>query len=443
MFFSGNNIPTSPKGRKSSSLLLLSGFFVALSYLLTLCPLAMYGLSQFSAIFGKWRSFLLSIAVMVFISLLAFVLGSPSLIGSALLVLVSIPFFFLSMFLRERLYSWIWAVVVLAAPLCLLFLSLVFAPVLSETQFANTIAAVKVSFEQNKLKEQNGTPLQSQERLQEKYDKVSKELDFLSHDGELKHYLTTKPATRMAWLVFGSGSMMFFFALLTTFGCILFLDLAYEQIEKLRAVFTYVISNFSQFPMPFVTALLHLPLDFLAGKKTIDISSHETMRANNTNIPSGDNVKVVNLSFLKPYSVRNQIFLRGYLFRLSGKVRSWNLRYFSLPFGLSFASIFYLLGMMLWFGGQKELLVFLDTSPMAFWFAAPCVISFVVISILVLQGALTFYARISNFIGFLVLLGLFFFSNSIDIGFYLWVAFFASVGLLDEVYDWRFRKIRN
>jgi hypothetical protein len=430
--------------KKWRPLILLSALFVAFSYVTFLIPFALYSIAQTSAMLGKRYGFFILVivfAALTFISLLA---GSSFLFTSAVLVLFSIPFFMIAIYLREKLYSkWV-ATVVLLVPFVFIFASFIFLPKINNTQYSQMISQIEkniVTKKQEAVTQFGALTTPSPEtQILSKYDELLSQVQSLENVNELKNYLAYTPYQRMIWFVFGPSSIFLFFSLLISFANILFLDLAFEQVEKIKAIVRYVLKNVSNFSYEFVMALSQIPLQFKSlNQNNFFIVKHGTRQSTNQNLDPG--VKVIRINLLKPLKPKNCITLKGYTFVSEGKLTTWNFKNFDSSLFLAILSIVFMSGTMFWFGGYEQLITFMEKSSLAPILGIGCLFSFAILSILTLQGFFIFYSRVSNLIGLIFLLGLFILSSSISIGFFAILAIFSSIALLDYVYDWRKRAV--
>lgn len=435
------------KTKKLSPILLLSGLFVAISYVVLLIPFAIYSIAQVSAMLGKRFGLLVMLAVCLALFILSVLSESSLLISAAVLLFASIPFFVIAITLREKLFPKSVAIIVLLTPLILGFCSFVFLPVLNSSQFDNVISQLEgnIISRKHEVQKQIETNVSASPKTQlvGKYDEALSQLQTLSSLKELREFMSYNAWQRMVWFVVGSGSIFFFFALLVSFANVIFLDLAFEQVEKVRAIIAYVLKNASSFSSEFVLAISQIPIRSSVTKKqeSFFIVKHET-NSNAQLQNQMQNVKVIRLSLFKNLNHSNRVLLRGYSFLYEGNLFSWNLKKFSLPLPVVAFSLAFMAVLLFWFGSSEELITSLATNHNAAYIAMGCVLAFAVLSILTLQGLFTFYMRVSNFAGFLFLLFLFILGSSFSIGYYAILAIFGSIALLDYVYDWRRKKLR-
>ena len=248
----------------------------------------------------------------------------------------------------------------------------------------------------------------------------------------------------MILFVYGSGSLFFFFATLISFANIIFLDIAYDQMEKMRSIFIYIFKNAHQFPNDFVGALKKI--FFVMRNHSLKcpmVEKHEVALPHFGIENNPSHIKLIRLSLLKVRTNSKKVYFRGYLFSLDEKLKTWDLKRFSLPFPLAIFSVIFMGGVLLWGGGSDTLLIqHMALAPQAPLIALGCVISFVFLSILTLQGLFTFYFCVSNMVGLLFLFILFIFGSSFATSYYAILAVFGSIALLDYVYDWRLLKKR-
>ncbi len=433
----GNSGLIKRKTKKITAVLLLSGLFIAISYIVLLIPFAIYSVAQISAMLGKRFGFLVMAVVFILMLLLSVLLASPLLFSAALLLLISIPFIMIGVVIREKLLSKNIALFVLFLPFIFGFSCFTFLPVLNTSQFDIVLSQLKQNITNKKQEAQkqvatNISP--SSLQIGAKYDEALSQISSLGNIKVVRDFFSYNPWQRIALFVFGPSSLVLFFALLVSFANLVFLDFAYEQVEKIKAIISYVVKNAASFSYEFVFALSQMPM-FAAQK----IESSFCIVKHDAKPPSSQEqgIKIIRISLFKAPKAANRIFLRGYSFLFEGTLKSWNLRQFAIPLPFALLSILYMAAVMFWFGGSEELVSALAVNTFSPFIALGSLFSFAILSILTLQGFFTFYLCVSNFVGFLFLFILFVLGSNFSIGFYAILAIFGSIALLDYVYDWR------
>lgn len=432
------------KSKKLSPILLLSGIFVAISFMSMLIPFALYSIAQVSAMVGKRYGLLVSFCVFVALCVVGIIFNSSFFLFGSFLLLLSIPFFMIAIVLRDRFTGKIAPSIVLLIPLLFIFGSTV-------TFTSNDFNRVEKNIEQALILKKQETEKQVETNVSaasknsniKAYDSAISFVQSIDKIPEIRDFLSYNIPQKLAWFVFGPGSLLLFFALLTSFANIVFLDLAFEQVEKIKAILVYVLKNASHFSYDFVLALSQMPLVLKEKELTNSfcVIKHEvnpTLAQHGIN----PNVKVIKLSLFKNPNPHNKMYLKGYAFLFEGKPKSLNLKLASLPLPLVIVSIAFMAGAMFTFGGAEELIAALSAHHFAGLIALGCVLSYACLSILTLQGLLAFYSRVSNLIGLVFLLFLFLLGSAFSVGFYAIIAIFGSIALLDYVYDWRKTKLR-
>ncbi|MGY3805132.1 hypothetical protein ACWNT8_13785 [Pigmentibacter ruber] len=424
--------------KKFTPTLLFSGFFIAISFIINLFPLAVFNVAQISAILGKRMAIVLMIAVAFVLILLGSAFAPPIVLTGAL-VLFAIPFFISAVMIREKNKHWIYAAVIMFLPMILLFYSTIFMVNKNEfeKQLADNIAIVqqdKTVSNQEKLKPNISTSenLSNSRNIDVKsvYENIEKvKPGFMKIVNDFLNYNSWQ---RILFFVFGAGSLTFLIFLLISFANVVFVDFGFEQIERLRSIVNYIIKNSTTFTSQLLNSLLAMPMVNTGRTATpILIEKHKGQ-----NLEESEKRHSGILSyFWKPLKPKNVIYWQGYAFTFQGQ-SSWNLREFTLPFPLVIASIAGLASIGLSFTNFESMLKVLEHSPYAPLIAGISLFSFVLLTIVALQGMFTLYKRLTTVALFPIVL-IFALIAYKHIGTYEIIGFFGVIGLLDYVYDWR------
>ncbi|KAB8037957.1 hypothetical protein GCL60_12355 [Silvanigrella paludirubra] len=445
----GNNQPV----KKFTPALLFSGLFVAISFTVMLIPLAIFNVSQVAAILGKRVAFYLMLAVSFGFILFGNLFGSYAFVITGVFVLIAIPFFMSAIALREKKRSWVLAAIIHFIPALLIFGIFTFG--LNKAQFDefknniqqnqalvspvtppnSSLAEKKGDETLNKSTEKTTIDENSKQVLSDNYSKI---LAVLEDSGQMKEFqelINYTPWQRLAFLVYGAGSLTFLVVLLICFANVVFVDFGFEQIERLRAIVNYVRRNSASFPGQLLNSLLALPMVRANRLQTPILITQHTSTQNHS-----ENNKSNFLSFLwKPLRSKNQIHWQGYSFKFEGK-SPWGLRDFALPLPLAISAIAVVGGIAFWYGNHESVLTLLKNAPFAPLIAIASVLSFIMIAIVALQGMFTIYKRLPMFVGLALMILVLYLSKYTNAP-YSVIALCGAVGLLDYVYDWRGKKV--
>lgn len=349
---------------------------------------------------------------MLLVSLILIILGSfvssQLFLGSGLLILFAIPFFMAVITLREKKRNVFFAVILLLFPLiCSLFISCFMLP--NNIQF---LSEVEKSVSQMKLNS-------------------AFEMSYV------KEFLSYSSWQRMLWFVFGAGSFSLFASFLISFANLACVDFAFEQVDKLKAVIHYVIKNHSQFSFDIVKLFVNMPMARLNHQdRAITVINH----AKNE---SEDTEKATKWSgFFKPLKKQKAMKIKEYTFFFQEDAAFWNLKNFTLPFPLVLISIASMASIIFWFGNFEQIILATNNDGyFAGILACVGVLSLAMLSILTLQGMYTFYTRLSSFLALFFFFCIFILGSNFSFGPYVLIAVFGTISILDNVYDWRGRKI--
>ncbi|KAB8029906.1 hypothetical protein [Fluviispira multicolorata] len=433
-----NNAPV----KKITPALLFSAVFVAVSFIVMLIPLALFNVAQVAAMLGKRIALSLMLVVSLSFFLFGILFSSLSIISMGVIVLFAIPFFMSAIYLREKRKHWLYAASVLFLPVILFFGFLSFTPTKLtvidgevKTQIHQEIALKKEEL-QSQFAGRKPTVKEVQTLAQ--YDQFKEQIDQIVAVPAVRSFLDYNSWQRMAFLVFGAGSSFFLIGLLISFANVVFVDFGFEQIERLRAVVNYVRRHPTSFSAQLTSVLFAMPMVRANRLETpILINQHATQSLGN-----GNQKLSILASLWKPLKPNNTIMWQGFSFKFEG-MSAWNLRNFSLPLPLVLLAVAFVGTMAFWYGNLESIISSLQHTAFAPIFALMSVMSFVVITILALQGMFTIYKRVSTFLVLSFVFLFFILGSKASFGPYAILAAFGAVGLLDYVYDWRGRKLKS
>lgn len=443
--------------KKFTPALLFSGIFVAISFIIQLIPLAVFNVSQIAAILGKRSAFLLMLAVATALIVLGSAL-STLLVANGIMLLFAVPFFLSAILVREKKKHWIYATIVMFIPVFLFFYSIIFVAdknkyneMLNNGFVALNATAEKTSQLNNNISNNNllDTPaakptkdqltvnplasIESTKQLLEKFEQENPKGFKVFNE-----FLNYNPWQRILFFVFGTGSIVLFIALLISFANVVFVDFGFEQIERLRAIVNYVRKNTNSFASQLVNNLFSLPMVNTKKVETpILISQHRGLNREQNE----KNIGFLSLVW-KPLKTKNTIYWQGYAFAFQGQ-SPWNLREFVLPLPIVLGAISSLAAMGLWFNNFETMLKKLEHAPYASILALISLISFILLTIVALQGMFTLYKRLTTIVSLLLIVVVMSLLGQNLIGAFELLGFFGIVGLLDYVYDWRGIKIKQ
>ncbi|WGL60424.1 hypothetical protein QEJ31_02240 [Pigmentibacter sp. JX0631] len=439
--------------KKFTPTLLFSGFFIAVSFITQIIPLAVFNVAQISAILGKRKAVLLMIAV----ALVLILIGSafaPTILATGILVLLAIPFFMSAVMIREKNKHWLFAAVIMFLPTLFLFYTAIF--VADKKEFAQQMGENIGLVQQEKSASSQDKSMQNfsasekinnpDTNIAEKTNKASnpKSPDVKAfyenfekgNPGLIKYvtdFLNYSSWQRILFFVFGSGSIFLLLCLLISFANVVFVDFGFEQIERLRSIVNYILRNSSSFTSQLVNSLLAMPMVNTGRTSTpIMIEKHKLLNSEDSDKKDSS----ILAYFWKPLKPKNSMFWQGYAFRFQGQ-SSWNLREFTLPFPLVIASIAGLASIGLSFTNFETMLKVLEHSSYAPLIAGISLFSFILLTIVALQGMFTLYKRLTTIALFPIVLIFALLLVNKFIGTYEIIGFFGVIGLLDYVYDWR------
>lgn len=414
------------KNKQINVHLLITGFFVIISYILNLLPLALFAIAQTMAIFGRKYSTLLAVGTLLLLIIAALVTGFAPIVLAAFFALIATPLYLIVSILRQKQTSILWSAAVLLTPVLLFFSAVIFAPKLDSVHFQQEIENVEKIMAQAQSKKQTDS---TQSELV--YEKFATQIDALKKDNQLQQFMNYNPAQRLLYFVYGNGFSIFLIILLTFFASLFFLDFAFEQVEKLFAIHQYIKSksNYSFDPI-----FLMLLKDITSRKdvsKNIHLDKNFKINKHIKLTPDDTGKRVFGL--LRKPNPENTVSFREYLFYYSGKQPGWGLRTYQMPLALCLSSIVILSAVVFYYGTVPNIITALGNDGLVpFLLLISSVISMCVLSFLVLQGIFTALKWIP--FGVLIVLSIIFLLVSpyilVDLGPFMFLGLFGVVGLL-------------
>ncbi|WP_186647026.1 hypothetical protein [Fluviispira vulneris] len=435
-----NNAPV----KKITPALFFSGIFVAISFIVMLIPLALFNVAQVAAMLGKRIALFLMTAVAGSFFLFGYLFSNINIIAMGFFVILAIPFFMAAICFREKRKHWLYAASVLFLPAVLFFGCICFTPVKLIEQNGEIKSELQMSIEQKKEELQaeiaGRKPTAGEIQLSAKYDQLSEQITQIISMPEVKKFIEYNSWQRIAYFVYGAMASTFLIGLLTSFANVVFVDFGYEQIERLRSVVNYIRRNPSSFSSQIVSVLFSMPMVRANRLETPIYINHHSSQSVQMETDGQKN------SFLrtlwKPLKPKNTILWQGYAFQYEGK-SAWDLRNFSLPLPLALFAVAFIGTIAFWYGNLDSIIASFGQGSYAPVLAVLSALSFVILTIVALQGMFTVYKRLSTLL-ILILVSVFFIlSSKIFFGPYAILAVFGAVGLFDYVYDWRGRKLKS
>jgi hypothetical protein len=256
--------------------------------------------------------------------------------------------------------------------------------------------------------------------------------------------LAKTPDQRLTWFVLSEmGSGILFLMLISAFASLLMLDVGYNQILRLQALYMYTKSDQGKsLPGPLLQGLqgaMENKNPSRSGRAEYLIVSHTAPAEQK--VTSDDveeprllpSAQAVNGIFFRPKAVWG--VFRWYGYNMNYKLTptpGWHLSLFALPLPLVLAAVAVLCGVAFLpsMGFEKQVPSFTGMSAVLF-------VTFSLLCFLALQGMNVFYRRVRTLWAFLVIFIMFAFSVQLSYTAYSLMAIFGIVGLLDYLYHWR------
>ncbi len=426
-----------PQTKEPRSTTSLSAIMMGLSLVAMLSPLAMYHAAQVAAASGWRRAMALLSLVMLALLVLALASGQPVLLLSAIHAFVWLLPFAVVLALRQKggVPNLVGAVLVLALVPALALGVLLFPEQVPD--LAQVIRDAHESLRQAATATGTGPAAQDLDRLAGLLDQGLKSPEFQ----DMRRLFESPRTDRLLWVIFGGGSSWLFGLLLTTAGNLILLDLAFEQLHKLRAALSHVQHFPERFPQALVAAapmmissLRPEPQPTFAVER---VSSADATAS--TSVGSGTGSSALRW-LLRPASAADDVVLMGMRFRLVPNVPSsqlWRLRHRRMPLAVALACVAALLGAGLM---QSAVAPGMEPSPMPaapWWLAALALVGLVGSTWLAIEGALVLLARVNPLVLMIALLVALFAGSSVAANPLLVIAVLGAVGLLDHLYDFR------
>jgi hypothetical protein len=413
-------------GRRISPGLLFSALVIAVSFIAMIVPLALFHSAQIAAT-SRLRTAVTLLLIVVFLVLFLGIIGhQPALIFGGVAGIFWVPIFAISLHQRMTLKPIVVSAILLCSPV---FMLLAFAALVPHN-FDVT------SYLQTLINPIPGGPAPNAKTVEEWNSLVQ---NMQSEGGALadfSHFSTMDFWKRLSWFAYGGGSSWLLSALGVGLANLVFLDFAFEQIEKLRAVATYVQQHANRFSKQLIDALAvlmqHPRSKHTHPKRHKHIVPTRVVRE--TPVPTDEEVPLWSF-FVRPPRA-NTALIWGHSFEFRFSSHSWRLRSFSLPFALVVLALCFLGYFALSMGGSPEIIEATQGS-FAPVIAVGGILAFVVVGIVAAQGTLVLLERLTSgfllVLGIVVLLGL----SMFPINAHMLMGVLGILGVIDYAYDLR------
>lgn len=300
----------------------LAAMMMGLSLLAMITPLAVYHAGQIAAAAGLRRAVVLLAGVTLGLVFLGLVVVQPVLFLAGIHAFVWFIPIAAALALRERCGkgSLFWASLALASlPLMALALLLIpppvadFAALLQDTQDKLLEAASQTP--STAPPPPSGATALDAERLAEQLKQWAAAPEMAS----LKQLFESSRPDRALWLIFGQGGSSWTFALmLMAAGNLVLLDLAFEQVEKLRAALRFITMNPGRFSPATATSAPLLARALAPGRfeafEVVRVSAADTQEAMSSG-PSAPSSRPWH-RLLRPAGAVDELNLMGSRFKL-------------------------------------------------------------------------------------------------------------------------------
>lgn len=413
-------------GRRVPTGLLFSGFIIAISFIAMITPLALFHSAQIAATSRLRTAISLLFSVVAIVLFLGIIGRQPSLIFGGMVGLFWIPIFAFALHQRMTLKPVIFSALLLCLPL---FILIFFAAIIPE---GFNLTTYLQSFIDTAPSATKANPAAVAE-----WNAIIQSLQ--SADGALADFAQFSQMglwQRLSWFAYGGGSSWLLSSIGVGFANLIFLDFAFEQIEKLKAVAVYVQGHANRFSRPLISALSALmqhPSSKHATAKTPkqQPSMHVVRESSLPNEPEGEL-----LSFLVRPPRANTALIWGHSFEFKFSNKAWRLRNFSLPFALVAVALIFL-GFFALSIGESSKIIAATQGQFAPVIAIGGLLAFVVLAIVATQGILVLLERLTS--GFLLFLGI---AALIGLSLYpmnahLLLGILGTLGIFDYAYDLR------
>lgn len=414
--------------------LLLSGMLIGLSFVTMLVPLALYHVAQVAAALKLRTTYLLMLAVIAVTFALGFLFREEVFLLGAAVGCFWAPLFAIAVYERKRNRPVTLSAVLFFVPTLLVLASAWMIPHISD--LGDFLEQKRAEVEEQMLAGGGVTDPQTQRFLDDWREGIVKTRETPEY-AALARVAAYSPPQRISWLVFDSDAAYFFIfgLLLNALASLVFLDHAFEQVERLRAVVRYVLEKRGGFSPKLVEGVSRFPMATGhegESEDPIRIVSHRVYRPDDSRLAS---------AFLLPNRALNTIFFGGYEFALERLHNRWQLRSFALPLWLGLLSIVFLVFVSLYYGEPQVVIETASSGQYGLAIALGSVVSMLLLSVLAVQGMLVFYLRLVPLALMLVVLVALSVALWSGLNPYVLVAAMGSVGLLDYIYDFRGRSV--
>jgi hypothetical protein len=362
--------------------------------------------------------------------------------------LLSLPFLGLTLSMRSRNISAMWALLILAVPVVLMAVSLLSIP-----QGFNVEAWLGAEINRTL-----GSTSASQAETLLRQLRESRVID------EMQRFLDQQSWQRLAWLLFADAGALSVFVLGSLFATLVLIDFAFNQTERMRVVLRYVLDNRDVFPQQMVS-IFQQTFESMKGLVGLERASTFTGSAVKNPIVVQSHSK--KLSAASPGAVPRwpdekkkseapawlkrlgreptppkTTDLFGYRFTLSAEP-GWCSRLYAVPLWLALPALGVLLYVSSLWKGEAELGSWLPAEPVGPALVWSSLAALIVLVALALQGALVVHARLRPLVAMAAVFAVLLLSSSLNGGPFLIVAVLAGLGLLDNAYDFRNRLAKN
>lgn len=297
---------------------------MGLSLLAMITPLAVYHAGQIAAAAGLRRAVVLLAGVTLGLVFLGLVVVQPVLFLAGVHAFVWFVPIAAALVLRERCGkgSLFWASLALASlPLMALALLLIpppvadFAALLQDTQ--DKLLEAASQRRSTAPPPPSGATALDAERLAEQLKQWATAPEMAS----LKQLFESSRPDRALWLIFGQGGSSWTFALmLMAAGNLVLLDLAFEQIEKLRAALRFIMMNPGRFSPATATSAPLLARALAPGRfeafEVVRVSAADTQEAVSSGRPTSAPSSRPWHRLLRPAASVDELNLMGSRFKL-------------------------------------------------------------------------------------------------------------------------------
>jgi hypothetical protein len=404
---------------------MLSGVMVAMSFTALVIPLAMYHVAQVAAAVGRQQSALMLLAVIGCLLALGLLSGEQLFVVSALIAALWSPAFLLGIVQREKGQG---RSGLLASAVAMSFLPLLgLLTILLPPQIADF--PTFLSGFRDTLVSQSGLP--SSDPALASLLQTFDQLQSSQQIGEVAAVLGSSWQGRLLWMIYGTGAPWLFGLVMIALGNLLLLDMAFDQVERMRAVVRYVDGRQQAFGQQLVRSFRSIRASLGSGDDArFEVTESKSLEAAET--------KAFWQKFVRPLSQVGALVVLGRWFRLRPLGdKGWQLREFSFPLLPGLLSALGLLALGLSQNGLSPKGIPLPGVESDSVSALLALVCFLGSALLALQGIVVAIQRLTP-LGLLCLLLIFVLSGGFVVSNPLMViALFGSLGLLDQLYDLR------